>query len=173
MRRFLLLITLLFLPLATMAAERAPRVSIANLQALPKPLPYPYDEKANAAEQVEKTFASAKKSGKRVLVDFGGNWCPDCRVLAGVMELPEVKAFVARHYEVVTVDVGRLDRNLALVERFGITRLAGVPTVVVAEANGTPLNVTNSAELASARSMTPQGIADWLAQWTGGKARTQ
>jgi hypothetical protein len=55
---------------------------------------------------------------------------------------------------------------LALVQRFGIVKLAGVPTVVIAEADGTPLNITNAADLADARSMNPQSIADWLAQWT-------
>jgi len=159
-------------PFAAGAAEIGPRVSIPSMEALPKPLPYPYDEKADAAARLDEAFAAAKKSGKRVLIDFGGNWCPDCRILAGVMTLPEVKSYVAKHYEVVTVDIGRMNRNLALVQRFGISKLAGVPTVVVAEADGKPLNITNSADLSDARGMSPQSIADWLARWTKRTART-
>jgi thiol-disulfide isomerase/thioredoxin len=171
MQRFPLLLAFALFPLATPVA--APRVSITSLEALPTPLPYPYDEKADAAARVAEALANAKKSGKRVLVAFGGNWCPDCRVLGGVLNLPEVKAYVAKHYEVVTVDVGRLNRNLALAKRLGIRQLTGVPTVVIAEANGTPLNVTNSADLTSARSMSPQGIANWLARWTKGKPQPE
>lgn len=166
MRKAWLLFALLVLPFATAAAEPAPRVSVASMEALPKPLPMPYDEKADAPARVAEALAKAKKNGKRVLIDFGGNWCPDCRILAAVMDLPEVKSFVARHYETVAVDIGRADRNMALVQRFGVQRLAGVPTVVIAEADGTPVNVSNSAELSSARAMTPQGIADWLARWS-------
>jgi thiol-disulfide isomerase/thioredoxin len=166
MRLFWLLFVFLVFPLAAVAAESGPRISIQNLEALPKPLPFPYDENADAAARLAKAFASAEKSGKRVLIDFGGNWCADCRILAAVMDLPEVKSYVAKHYEVVTVDVGRFNRNMALVERFGIAKLHGVPTVVIAEADGTPLNITNSADLADARSMNPQSIADWLARWT-------
>ena len=77
-----------------------------------------------------------------------------------------MKSYVAKHYEVVTVDIGRFSRNLDLVQRFGISKLEGVPTVVIAEADGTPLNIMNSADLADARSMNPQAIADWLARWT-------
>jgi thiol-disulfide isomerase/thioredoxin len=164
-RRLWLLFVFLAFPLTAVAAESGPRVSVQDIQALPKPLPYPYDENADAAARLAKAFASAKKNGKRVLIDFGGNWCPDCRILAAVMDLPEVKSYVATHYEVVPIDVGRLNRNLELVQRFGISELAGVPTVVIAEADGTPLNVTNATDLADARSMNPQSIADWLARW--------
>ena len=76
------------------AAMTAPHVRIAETKQLPTPLPYPYDEMANADAAVDAAFARAKTNGKRVLVDLGGNWCPDCRILAGVMALPEVKPFL-------------------------------------------------------------------------------
>ncbi len=155
------------LTIASAQAIEAPKVSISTLAQLQAPLPYPYDESANPNPAIAAAFERATKSGKRVLIDFGGNWCPDCRVLAGVMQLPEVKAFVGAHYEIVAVDVGRFDKNLDIVQRYGVTKLAGVPTVVIADASGKPVNVTNSAELANAREMSPQGIADWLARWAG------
>jgi thiol-disulfide isomerase/thioredoxin len=165
MYRFWLLLVSLMFPLAAFAAENGPRVSVRDIAALPKPLPYPYDENADAAARLALAFTRAKQNGKHVLIDFGGNWCADCRILAAVMDLPEVKSYLEQHFEVVTVDVGRLDRNLALVQRFGIPKLRGVPTVVIAEADGTPLNITDAAHLADARSMNPQSIADWLARW--------
>jgi len=103
---------------------------------------------------------------KLLLIDLGGNWCPDCRILAATMELPEVKAFAAAHYVVVSVDVGRFDKNLQIPARFGITRrLEGVPSVIIAEPDGTLVNRGHIAALADARHMTPQAIADWLAHW--------
>src|SRR5882757_1639378 len=165
MRKFSALLLVTVTLVAPVSAHFGPMVHIASTAALPKPLPYPYDEKADAIAAVAESFVRAKASGKRVLIDFGGNWCPDCRILAGVMNLPEVKSYVLAHYEVVTVDVGRFDRNLPLAARFGIVKLAGVPTVVIAEPDGTPLNVTNSADLTNAREMNPQLIADWLARW--------
>ena len=160
-----LCLPVLILVFAPARAAQAPHVSIATLAQLHAPLPYPYDEKADAGPAIAAAFDRAKKSGKRVLIDFGGNWCPDCRILAGIIELPEVKSFVADHYEVVTVDVGMFNKNLDIVQRYGVPKLRGVPTVVIADASSKPVNITNSAELANAREMSPQGIADWLARW--------
>lgn len=155
------------LPVCAFAAT-APRTTVASVAQLPAPLPYPYTDNADAGLAVSQAFTRAKMSGKRVLVEFGGNWCPDCRILAGVMRLPEVQSFVANHYETVTVDVGFFNRNLDLVSKFGIAKLRGVPTVVIADADGRTINITNTADLANARAMTPQGIADWLARWAEG-----
>jgi hypothetical protein len=72
-----------------------------------------------------------------------------------------------RHFEVVTVDVGRFDKNLAVPARYGITqRLEGVPSVLVIDPRSDKLiNAGRIAALADARSMSPQALADWLAQW--------
>ncbi len=148
------------------AEVRAPQVtSVGEMAQLETPLPTPYDDHADADAALAATIARAKASGKRVLIDLGGNWCTDCRILAAVMELPELNPFIAKHYEVVVVDVGRMTRNLQIPARYGITKLIGVPTVLIVEPNGTLINATNSADLADARSMNPQGIANWLARW--------
>src|SRR5580765_5563908 len=109
------------------SAATAPRVSISSLKELIVP-DAPYDTKANANAQVDAAVARAKKDGKEVLIDLGGNWCADCRILAGLMELPEMQTFLKAHYEMVSVDVGRFNKNLQIPARYGITtRLEGVP----------------------------------------------
>lgn len=141
--------------------------SISQLSELPTPLPYPYNEKANADAQVDGALAAAKKQHKLAFIDLGGNWCGDCRVLASLMELPEVKRFVDAHYVVVEVDVGRFNKNLQIPARWGITkRLEGVPAVLIVDPKTNALlNKGHVAALADARHMTPQGIGDWIAQW--------
>ena len=139
--------------------------SVTEMAQLETPLPVPYDDRADADKALAATIARAKANGKRVLIDLGGNWCTDCRILAAVMELPELKPFIAKHYEVVEIDVGRMNRNLQIPAKYGVTKLVGVPTVLIVETNGTLINATNSADLADARSMNPQGIANWLARW--------
>jgi|SRR5579871_2973420 len=146
-------------------AATAPRVSVTSLADIAVP-DHPYDENADANAAVAEAFAKARAEHKRVLIDLGGNWCPDCRILAGVMKLPEVQRFVDAHYVEVSVDVGRFNRNLQIPARFGITRrLEGVPSVLIADPDGTLVDAGHIAALADARSMTPQAIADWLAQW--------
>ncbi len=168
MRSTLLALTLGLLAMGGAAAAPAPKLHISALNELATPLPLPYNEAANADTDVAAAKARAKASGKLLLIDLGGNWCGDCRVLAGIMTLPEMKAFMDAHYVEVAVDVGRFDRNLQVPAHYGITqRLEGVPSVLVVDpASDTLINSGHVAALADARSMTPQAIADWLAQWT-------
>ncbi|UAJ09475.1 thioredoxin family protein [Glacieibacterium megasporae] len=148
-------------------AAAAPRVSIATLDDLPQPLPIPYDTEAVGKVQVDAARKRAKASHKLLLIDLGGNWCPDCRVLAGVMAVPEVKAFLAKHYEVVTIDIGRRDKNLDVAEAYGAS-VKGVPMVMIVDpVLGKTRNPDRYAALSDARNMTPQALADWLAQWVG------
>ncbi len=68
----------------------------------------------------------------------------------------------------MAVDVGRFDRNLQIPAHYGITkRLEGVPAVLIVDPKTDKLlNRARVSALADARSMTPQALADWLAQWT-------
>jgi thiol-disulfide isomerase/thioredoxin len=148
-------------------AAPAPKVSIATIDQLPQPLPLPYDEKAVGSADVAKAKALALKQHKKLLIDLGGNWCTDCRVLAGIMELPDVKPFVAKHFVVAKVDVGRYDKNGDVAVHYGFNdRLKGVPTILIDDPKtDTVLNRDKTFALTDARHMTPQALADWLAQW--------
>lgn len=151
---------------AAIAAAPAPKVAIASLAQLPTPLPYPYNTEANAEAELAAAKARAKSHGRLLLIDLGGNWCADCRLLSALMAQPEVAAFVRAHYEFVTIDIGRYDRNMQIPARYGLPKLDGVPTLLVVDGKGRLVNAGHVFALADARSMPPQALADWLAQWT-------
>lgn len=148
-------------------AATPPKTGITSFAQLKTPLPYPYDQDANADAAVAKARAEARRRGKLLLIDLGGNWCGDCRVLAGTLELPPVKAFMDQHYVLVTVDVGRFERNLQIPAHYGFhTRLKGVPTLLVVDPRTDRLlNRDDVFALSSAGDMSPQALADWLARW--------
>jgi thiol-disulfide isomerase/thioredoxin len=149
-----------------MAAIPAPKPSIATLAQLPVTVMQPYDEKADANAQLAAAFSRARTSHKRVLIDLGGNWCPDCIILANFIRLPEMRRFMDAHYEIVAVDVGRFDRNLQVPARFGFTaRLKGVPTVIIATPDGKLVNRDDVFATSDARHMTPQALAGYLAKY--------
>src|SRR5690349_25025679 len=95
---------------------QAPKVSAP----IPKTLPLPYDEQADAHVQLANAIAAAKPGHKYVLLDFGGNWCPDCRVMAGVLAMKEVAPAIKRDFEFVTIDVGRFNKNLDIPAAYGV-----------------------------------------------------
>jgi thiol-disulfide isomerase/thioredoxin len=165
-RKTLALLTLAA-SLALGASAPPPALPITDLKNLPIVEKQPYDESANADAVVAAAFDRAKKSHKLVMLDLGGNWCPDCIILANVMRLPAMQKFMAAHYEFASVDVGRFDKNLQIPARFGYTeRLKGVPTVLVATPDGKLVNDGHVFALSDARHMTPQSLAEYLAEWT-------
>jgi len=155
------------LPGAALAQQAAPRLKARTLAQLPIPLPAPYDATRDAGKDIDAALARAKKSGKPLLIDLGANWCVDCRVLAGVLELPEMRSWLARNFELVQVDIGIFDRNLDLPRRFGGAPLEAVPAILVVDPRtGRLRNRDDILGLGDARLLQPQQMADWLARWT-------
>ena len=161
----LLIAALMFVPLAATAwaagAGSAPRIAETNIIAAQ----HPYDESADAGSTIAAAQAKAKVTGKKLMIVFGANWCPDCRALAGVLAFRDVRDWADKHFVEVEVDVGRFDRNLDLAGRFGVEVKHGIPAVAVVSPEGNVVNGADASVLADARGMTPQSVADVLARW--------
>ncbi len=147
-------------------ADTAPRLAESSFALLAQPLPLPYDEKADGAAAIRAATARARAHHTLLLIDLGGNWCLDCRLLAGTIALPDLSPFVRAHYEVVTVDVGRYTKNMGVPGSYGAGVVRGVPMLLIVDpATRRLINAGHTTALADARSLTPQALADWLAQW--------
>ncbi len=130
----------------------------------PVPSPHPYDTTADAHAQVDAAFAVARRSGRDVLIDFGANWCPDCRMLNGVMQMPAVKAWRDSRFETVMVNVDRFNVNMDVAARYGV-RVKQIPTVLVLTPQGKLLDPDGTLALGDARAMSPQASVDQIAAW--------
>ena len=126
----------------------------------------PYNEAADARQDIRQALSQAAQSGKSVIVVFGANWCGDCKVLDLAMKEGASAPLVAREFQVVKVDVGRFDRNVAVAESYGVPLKNGIPAVVILSAANKILYVTRAGELADARSMGENGIYDFLREVT-------
>jgi len=124
----------------------------------------PYDESANAQQEVQRALDTAAKTKRPVLVIFGANWCGDCRALDLALKSPANAALMDKEFIVVKVDVGRFDRNLDVVERTGATIKKGIPAAAVLSPQGKLLYATQAGELADARKMSETGVHDFFAQ---------
>jgi thiol-disulfide isomerase/thioredoxin len=152
----------------TAVADPAPKLPYTKMADLPIVSMQVYDEKANADQLVDDAMARAKKTHKLLLIDEGGNWCPDCVVLHNLMLVPAMQKFMDAHYVVAMVDVGKFDRNPQIAARYGYTeRLKGVPTILVVNpATNKVINSEQVFALSNAGHQTPQDLAEYLARWT-------
>ena len=60
-------------------------LATASISTLALAAPWPYNEQADAAADVQHAIAAAQVDHKKVLLVFGANWCPDCRALDKAM----------------------------------------------------------------------------------------
>ena len=67
-----------------------------------------YDEKADGAKQIADALAVAKKENRRVLLQFGANWCGWCHKLHKLCQTdPDIAAKLKESFVVVLVDVNK------------------------------------------------------------------
>ena len=68
----------------------------------------------SAESDIAAALHSAAASHKRVVLDFGGDWCVDCQVLDIFLHDAANRPILEANYVLVHVNVGQLDRNLEL-----------------------------------------------------------
>ena len=133
------------------------------LQAPARPDAHLYNENANANAEINEALAQAAKQHKRVLLDFGGNWCLDCHVLDNAFKQPRIAPLLNNNFVLVHVDVGRYDKNLDLAKRYGVDLQKGVPSLAVVSAQGAVLYSTGDFE--RARVLSEEDVIIFLTKW--------
>ena len=121
-----------------------------------------YPDPAQAKTDIAQAMRQAAAGYKRVLVDFGGNWCGDCKMLDIEMHQGDLARLVNDRLVVVKVDVGRFDKNLDVVDRYGKILKNGVPSVALLRSDGTVVYQTDGGELADARKMGREGVTKFF-----------
>ena len=122
----------------------------------------PYDENADALDGISKALKIAELENKYVLLQMGGNWCPDCRTLGEYFSRPDIKAWLDDRLILVSVDVGEWNRNLDIAEKYGNPISEGIPALVLLNSENEVMFATLAGELASARSMSKNDLIVWL-----------
>src|ERR1051325_10702610 len=124
-----------------------------------------YPDPALAKTEIRDAFARAKAQHKRVILDFGGNWCGDCQVLDIYFHDPANKALLEQNFELVDVNIGRFDANQDIADRYGIPLQRGVPALVVLSSDGKVLLAQTHGEFESMRHLQSSDLTKFLNDW--------
>ena len=127
-----------------------------------------FPDPSTAASDIDAALKLAATSHKRVLVDFGANWCGDCKVLDENLHRPENASLLSTHFVLVHVNVGEqgIDHNADLAQRYGIPLSKGVPALAVLESDGRVVYSQKNGEFEAMRRMDPQSVNEFLARWS-------
>jgi thioredoxin 1 len=123
-----------------------------------------YYPASDANADIAAAAKAGKADGKYVLIDFGADWCPDCRVLGTLMDSDTVAPFVAANFHVVHVDVGRRDKNMDLAAKLQATAGDWIPAVVVMDGDAKILAVSDRGTKLTRR-MTAADLLSTIQGW--------
>jgi len=116
---------------------------------------------------IQAAVAQARTEHKRVLVDFGANWCTDCRVLDSNFHKPENADLLSANFIVVHVNVGDdgITDNFSVAEQFDIPLKKGIPALAVLDSSGKAIFSQRNGEFEAMRSMDPASVHEFLEHW--------
>jgi thiol-disulfide isomerase/thioredoxin len=137
-------------------------LNLTSEDVLKTPLPLPYNGVVYKEVEVDLFINDAIKDSKQPIIIFGGNWCPDCRILSGTIKMPSIESFINKHYKILYIDVGRYDINMGLMDYFGIAKEKGVPRVLVFDLNKNIINSSTTKEWTTARDRKQQEIFNYF-----------
>jgi thioredoxin 1 len=124
-----------------------------------------YPDSAQAKADIAAALKTAAQTHKRILLDFGGNWCGDCQVLDMYFHDPKNLPMLEANFILVHVNIGHMDVNVDIAEKYQIPLERGVPAIAVLSDKGKLLYSQKSGEFEAMRRMDPASVTTFLAQW--------
>ncbi len=127
-----------------------------------------FDPARDAARDLQATVAQTKKSGKRIVLDVGGEWCVWCRNMdyfflqnAGLSQLRD------ENYVWLKVNFSEENKNEPFLANY--PKIEGYPHLYVLDANGKFLFSKDTSELEQGKSYNLQKFTDFLKEWSPAK----
>ena len=148
--------------LFVLAASAKQKIMLDDSDIITSPLPLPYNGLEHSSNDLNEFISNAIKKDKQPIIIFGANWCPDCRIFSATMDIPKIKSYIDKTFEVLYVDVKRYEINMSLMEEFGIEPAEGIPRLLIFDKNRKLINSSNTTEWRTARDRTSQEIFNFF-----------
>ena len=128
--------------------------------------PKVYDEGVDAMEQIREATALAQKTGRYVMCQVGGNWCPWCLRFAEFATKDSVIApLMAENYVYIHVNYSKGNKNLEAMRYLGNPGRFGYPAFVVLNEKGVPIHIQESESLEEGKDYSRKRVEKFLRLW--------
>ena len=159
--RLLLAATLSMMAVAPMAGQ-APTPAKAAVKAEAGP----FDPTRDPAKDLEAAKAEAQKTGRRILLDVGGNWCSWCRLMdRWFKERPAIREARDKAFVVVPVNFSPENENKAFLSPY--PKIDGYPHFFVLDADGKLVRDQSTGALEEGRGYSEAKMRAFIAAQSG------
>jgi thiol:disulfide interchange protein len=124
-----------------------------------------YPDPAQAKADLAAALTTAAQTHKRILLDFGGNWCPDCQVLDLYFHDTKNLPILEANFVLVHVNIGHMDANLDLAGKYEVPLRKGVPALAVLDERGALLYSQKGGEFEDMRNLQSSALTAFLLEW--------
>jgi thiol:disulfide interchange protein len=125
-----------------------------------------YDETADGGKQIAEALAIAKKENKRVLLQFGANWCGWCHKLHALFQSNTAIAdLLRRDYVTVLIDVNK-EHNRDVDLKYGRPTKHGLPVIVILDSDAKQLTTQETGALEAGSEHSPEKVMAFLKAWS-------
>jgi thioredoxin-related protein len=140
-------------------------LTLVMLFALGSTLPQEkFDPKRDAAKDIRNATVEAQKTGKRILLDVGGEWCVGCRRLDSLFaKNKDLAGLLHKEFVVVKVNYSPENKNETVLSQY--PKVPGYPHLFVLDANGKLLHSQDTGQLESGKGHDPEKVRAFLTQW--------
>lgn len=130
-----------------------------------------YDETIDPAEQIDKALKQAKKEGKFVISQVGGNWCRWCLMFAEFVEKDvELTQFIDENFVFIHSNYNPRERagekTLEMLKKLGNPERFGFPVFVVMDETGKVLHTQDSSYLEEGNGYSRDKVVRFFQNWT-------
>lgn len=124
-----------------------------------------YDPKRDPAADLAAAVEEARTSGKRIMLEIGGEWCHWCHLLEGFFRShDDIRKLLEENFIVVKVNFSPENENEAFIS--ALPKFRGYPHIFVLESNGEVLHSQNTGLLEKGEGYDIDKMKAFLEKWS-------
>ena len=133
---------------------------------VPKYVPvHKYDALRNASEDLRAAVAEARRTGKRVLIKVGGEWCIWCHIMDDFFEKhPDLLSLGEKNFVILKINYSEENPNTEVLSRY--PAISGYPHIFVLDNDGKLLRSQDTGELEEGKSYNLAKFQEFLKRWS-------
>lgn len=129
-----------------------------------------YDPARNADQDIKDAVAEAGQTGKRVLLEVGGQWCIWCHIMDEYFEKhPELLALREKNFIMVKINFSDENKNEQVLSRYPPVK--GYPHIFVLDRDGKFLHSQETGKLEEGKSYNLEKFTAFLNEWSKDRDR--